>query len=242
VTPTVHELSAETCRTTPGAALDALDAHAAVRITGWWHPEDAASAVERVRAAEADWVSDFDAKQFALGRAWYAHLETDRTGEYFAHAGSANATVERVLPGLQQSMRDAVAAVAGGPVVQRPRWAGAGVHVFPANGVCAEVGGCVHFDHEGLTPGQRASRPPALSLVLGLQPPASGGGLRLWNVFYGAMEAAVGPYVEVPMVAGDLVVFSSYRLHQIQPFTGDRARLSATLHAARGPLAWETWF
>lgn len=240
--PVVEELTRDVLIADPGAALDRLQTAAAVRIRGWWSADQAAAAADAVQRATDAWVADFDGKQFAVGRAWYAHLETGRTGEYFAHAAEANATVERVLPGLQHDLRAGVGAITGGSVGQRARWAGAGVHVFPAGGVCAHDGGCVHFDHQGLTPGQRAARPEALSLVLCLQSPTSGGGLRLWDVFYGEMEMARGEPVEVNSEPGDLVVFSSYRLHQIQPFGGDRARLTATVHAVRGPLEWETWF
>jgi hypothetical protein len=37
-------------------------------------------------------------------------------------------------------------------------------------------------------------------------------------------------------------VFSSYRLHHIQPFEGGRARISITAHAARIAGEWVSWF
>jgi hypothetical protein len=43
--------------------------------------------------------------------------------------------------------------------------------------------------------------------------------------------------------AGDAVLFDSFVLHQIEPFSGDAPRLSATVHAMQiAPGAWETWF
>ena len=42
---------------------------------------------------------------------------------------------------------------------------------------------------------------------------------------------------------GDVNVIDSYRLHQIQPFGGERERNSATVHAAEVDAGlWETWF
>jgi hypothetical protein len=121
------------------------------------------------------------------------------------------------------------------------------VHVFPAGGKVARVGGDVHFDEEGLSEAQLRDRPPALSFVLMLQAPESGGAIRLWDALY---EGASVPTptmldrerVDVPYAAGTLVVFSSYRLHQIQPFGGSRDRVSVTAHLARLSGAWESWF
>ncbi|MCB9679577.1 MAG: hypothetical protein H6737_31010 [Alphaproteobacteria bacterium] len=242
MTRPLARMAPEAVRAAPGSVLRALDTAAAVVLPGWWAPERAREAAAAVQAARDAWVPDFDGKQFCLGRAWYAHLETGRAGAYFASAEAGNSAVESALPGLQAHLREALAGFVDASVHQRPRWGGAGVHVFPAGGVCATDGGCVHFDHEGLTPGQRASRPAALSLVLCLQPPESGGGLWLWDVELGEPERAVGEPVEHVSRAGDLVVFSSYRLHQIQPFAGAVPRISATLHGAATPLGWESWF
>ncbi|MCA9572723.1 MAG: hypothetical protein KC656_33015 [Myxococcales bacterium] len=226
----------------PGDGLRWLDDHRVLVVRGFWSSERAREAVQAVLAARDRWVADFDGKQFAVGRAWYAHLETDRASDYFATAGQGDQDVEAVVPGLQDAMRAALERLVGAPVVQRPRWAGAGIHVFPSGGVCADHGGCVHFDHEGLTPAQKDARPPALSLVLILQQGRAGGGLKLWDVLLGEPEVARGEPVEVRGEPGDLVVFSSHRLHQIQPFDGPDARISATLHGADVFGGWESWF
>jgi hypothetical protein len=81
-----------------------------------------------------------------------------------------------------------------------------------------------------------------------LQPAESGGGLRLWEDMHRAQgdEAAAGdlpaPAVVARYGAGDLLLFDSYRLHQIEPFTGQRDRVSVTAHLAYGPGGWEIWF
>ncbi|MEZ4318594.1 MAG: hypothetical protein R3F61_13860 [Myxococcota bacterium] len=240
--PHAAVIEPDAARAAPGSVLAALDEAAVVHLPGWWAPERAQTAAGGVHTARSSWVPDFDGKQFCLGRAWYAHLETNLATQYFQTVDQGNAEVEAAVPGLQVAMREALATVTGAPVHPRPRWGGAGVHIFPAGGVCAADGGCVHFDHEGLTPGQRSSRPPALSLVLCLQPAVDGGGLKLWDVRYGQPERVRGEPVEVRSGPGDLVVFSSYRLHQIQPFTGVSPRVTVTLHGAKAALGWESWF
>jgi hypothetical protein len=220
---------------------------AALHVPGYWSTERARDAAQAVLAHRDAWSSDFGGLQYCLGRAWYTHLETDRSSEYFAHAAEADAIVERALPGLQQALREVVAITVGGPVGARRGWCGAGVHVFPAGQACAQRGGEIHFDDEGLTRAQLRSRTPSVSLVLMLQPGQTGGALRLWDTRY---EGSAHPTPEQLAVAsrdlvsaaGDLVLFDSLRLHQIQPFGGSLDRISATLHGAQQGPAWETWF
>ena len=237
-----------------------LSTSLAVRMTGAIDAERAARWAAGVRGARADWVSDFDGSQFSLGRAWYTHLEQDRAADYFANASASDATVQRACPGLQEAMRELAARVVGAPVVARPGWCGPGVHVFPAGGEVATRGGEIHFDTEGLTPAHVAERAPALTLVLMLQPPSAGGGLKVWDELYDGevakgFEAADGadddedddesaerPPTTCAYEAGTLLVIDSYRLHQIQAFAGAVDRISATIHAAFVGGVWETWF
>jgi hypothetical protein len=208
-----------------------------------------ASWARGVLAAREDWTTDFDGEQFSLGRAFYTHLETDRTGDYFDNVRASDARVEKHAPGLQSTVRRALADAVEGTVVGRNGWCGAGVHIFLADSPLAREGGVVHFDTEGLTEAQLADRAPALSAVLMLQPPVRGGGLRLWPILYDsedhppedALEAGGDLIVEYRV--GDLVIFDSYRCHQIQSFEGQRERVSATLHVARiDDGLWESWF
>lgn len=230
----------------------ALDGGLGLRVRGHFDAALCARWSAAVLAARAEWVADFGGEQFSLGRAWYTHLEQARARAYFADASASDARVERHAPGLQAAMRAALGALLGAEVRPRRGWCGAGVHVFPAGEKVAREGGVVHFDLEGLTPLQLARRTPALSLVAMLQPPDEGGGLCVWDLRYDGED---GPDVEdeaaleeadaclATYEAGDLFVFDSYRLHQIQPFGGERARISATLHAARiDDAAWEAWF
>lgn len=231
----------------PSPDVRALDRALAIHVRAAVDGARVAAWTRGVLAARASWVRDFRAAQFSLGRAWYTHLEQGRVSEYFRDPASSDAQVEAACPGLQATMRALVAKAVGAPVVQRDGWCGPGVHVFPAGSPVSRKGGSIHFDSEGLTPAHAAERAPALSVVLMLQPALEGGGLRLWDVRYRGSEAYEDEDLEAPSVTceygvGDLVVFDSYRLHQIQPFGGARDRISATCHAAFAAGVWETWF
>ena len=120
-----------------------------VRIAEAVSAEQCAAWTAGVYEGRAAWVHDFEGEQASLGRAWYTHLEQDKTREYFAGAAASDATVERYCPGLQASMRDWMSRIIGAPVVQRRAFCGPGVHVFPAGNVCSREGGEVHYDRGG---------------------------------------------------------------------------------------------
>ncbi|OYT70898.1 MAG: hypothetical protein CFK52_09745 [Chloracidobacterium sp. CP2_5A] len=219
----------------------------AVRVRGWLDAALCAQIAASVYAAREDWVEAFGGLQFSLGRAWYADLEMGREAAYFAEAAWRNALVERHAPGLQRRMRRLARAAVGRPVIQREGWCGAGVHIFPAGGWVARQGGDIHFDTEGLLPEQLATRAPALTIVVMLQPPVAGGGLRLWDAGYAGAdepspEQLARPSLTARYGVGDALIFDSYRLHWIEPFAGGRDRISVTLHAARIGDIWESWF
>ena len=231
----------------PSSTMRLLEEHLAIRCPGALTEERCAAHVGSVLAARSAWTRNFDGKQFTLGRAYYTHLEEDREDEYFAGVGASDAMVRRVTPGLQEHMLAAAAALVGAPVTPRVGWCGPGVHVFPAGGEVARRGGEVHFDTEGLRPPQLERRVPAVTLVLMLQRPQNGGGLRVWGATYEGDDfpRKPDPRVDVTQIAyevGELVVIDSYRLHQILPFRGDADRISATMHACLDGDAWEAWF
>ena len=128
----------------------------------------------------------------------------------------------------------------------RPDFCGPGVHIFPAGGWLSQNGGDIHFDTEGLHEDELAARLPALSAIVMLQPPLQGGGLRVWDALWDGEDdvaaAARAPSAVVDYAAGDLVVIDSYRLHQIQPFVGERDRLSITAHLVFTNGRWQAWF
>ena len=142
--------------------------------------------------------------------------------------------------GVQDALERAIGAIAGHPVtVSAAGRTDAGVHA---------VSQIVHFDTEGLTDEHVRAKKPALSLLLMLHAPQRGGGIALWDVLHSGADEATADELERPSTlveygVGELCVFDSYRLHQIQPFGGRRDRVSVTAHAAEvEPNQWEVWF
>ena len=234
-----------------GAVLDRLDAHLGLALASVVARDTCAQWSAAVLAARAAWTVDFDGDQFALGRAFYTHLETDRAGAYFTGAAASDALVEAHLPGMQEHVIDLYRALLGderGEVRRRPRWCGPGVHIFPAGGWLAQRGGVVHFDTEGLSEHQMACDARALTLVIMLQPGETGGGLRLWDVVHEGRDEPTAEELARPSdiaayEAGDALLLDSYRLHQIQPFGGARDRISITAHAVEvDDEIWDVWF
>ena len=205
--------------------------------------------VRDIYAARAAWTPCFEGVQFTLGRAYYTHLEEQHEVEYFANAPSSDARVEGAVPGLQGRVREILASLLGAPVTPRRGWCGPGVHIFPAGEWLSDHGGDVHFDTEGLSDQDLDARRPALSAIIMLQPPAAGGGLRVWDALWDGRDdepaiasAARAPSAVLDYGAGDLVVIDSYRLHQIQPFSGPRDRVSVTTHLILSRDGWLSWF
>ncbi len=228
--------------------LDRLATSAGVVVTGALPESTRRGWLAGVEAARSEWVSDFGGEQFAVGRAFYTHLETDRSALYFGDAGRSDARVERALPGMQALVREVFGRLVGGLVRPRLGFCGPGVHVFPAGGKVAREGGAVHFDVEGLTPHQLTRGNRATTLVWMLEPATWGGGLELWNTTYAGSEfpskrQLASPRRTLPYAAGDLLFMESARLHRIRPFRGDRDRISITAHAVEVDRdVWECWF
>jgi hypothetical protein len=231
----------------PGNALPQLDRAFGLAVDGVFSATESADYVRALYSARGDWVSDFGAEQFSLGRAFYTHFEQDRCREYFADAAASDARVERTLPGFSRRMLGVVELLTGGACFARRGFCGPGVHVFPAGEKVAREGGVVHFDTEGLPEQHARRRKRALTVVVMLGLPESGGGLKLWNARYAGSDFVAdeqrGVVCEARYTVGSALVIDSYRLHQIQPFGGTRDRISATVHAAEvDPGRWETWF
>jgi hypothetical protein len=228
--------------------LQLLDRHLGIGLDDAVDARTCRHWARAVLAARTDWISDFGREQFALGRAFYTHFETGRSELYFRDAAASDARVERHLPGMQRQVLELFARLSGGMVRPRHGFCGPGVHVFPAGEKVARSGGVIHFDVEGLTPLSLEQRQRALSLVIMLQPPRWGGGLRLWDVLHSGSEEPTEEEVATDQVtfrygAGSALLMDSRRLHQIRPFRGKRHRISITVHAAEVDRdVWETWF
>ncbi|MFO0676898.1 MAG: hypothetical protein U0169_10205 [Polyangiaceae bacterium] len=209
---------------------------------------NAADMTALVYRARKEWTPAFGGAQWSLGIAWYTHLEEGKGREYFANVDASRVRVDIALPGLVAFVEGGLELLLDGRVEPRRGFAGPGVHVFPAGGPCAKDGGDVHFDTEGLTPAERASRVEAFTFVLMLQPAESGGGLRVWNERFDPddptpeAERGTGTPALVTYGPGDLLVLDSYRLHQIEPFGGTKDRISLTCHAVLADARWQIWF
>ena len=233
-----------------GDLASRLREHLALQVRAAIDPDESRHYVEQVEAAEAAWTPNFGGQQFTLGRAWYTHLETDRSAEYFARAADSDRLVESAVPGLQARVLALAETVVREPIARRAGWCGPGVHVFTTGEHVSSKGGDVHYDVEGLRDEQLERRSDAYSFVLMLQPTERGGGLKLHDRMYAGDPLARGdggsPSEVLDYGVGDLVVFDSYRLHQIQPFGGTRSRISATVHVARRLPGegdgFEAWF
>jgi hypothetical protein len=231
-------------------ALGELASTCAVVVERFFSAEQCADWARGVYAARDVWTPDFGGEQFSLGRAFYTHFEEGKSGAYFADAAASDARVETHAPGLQRAMLELVARVVGAKSRPRRGWCGPGIHVFPPEGPVASRGGVRHFDTEGLAAHHLQQESPAITLVAMVQTTEreTDGGLRVWDVRYDGRdhpneEELRAPSAVIRYHTGDVVLIDSYRLHQIQPFSGSRDRISATVHAARVDAdLWECWF
>lgn len=230
------------------ALVEHLQTAAAVALRGAVDEATCQQWVARILAARNEWIDDFGGEQFALGRAFYTHYETGKGDLYFRDATASNALVERVLPGMQEKMRHLLARMMGGQTRLRRGYCGPGVHIFPAGENVAKRGGVIHYDIEGLSPLHIERHSRAMSLVVMLQLPVWGGGLRLWNATWqGAdepdAEEIAGPHNTHRYALGEALLMESHRLHQIRPFRGALDRISITIHAVEVDRGlWDTWF
>ncbi len=245
-------LSAETLNDQTFVPIAELQQAPAVGFRSVLTAHESSSWAQAVLAASDHLVDDFGGEQQALGRAFYTHLETGAASTYFAQQAASDALVERVLPGMQARTIALLARLVGGVVRRRHGFCGPGVHVFSPGEKVARVGGVHHYDLEGLPLRDRqcgvAGGARAVSLVWMLQQANTRGGLTLFQQQYRGknwdMERTPRtPSTTTRALAGDALLFSSYRLHRINGFSGEDARISITAHAVevdRG--VWECWF
>lgn len=238
------------------APIAALTRHPAVGVRNAMPADEALALAARVVDADALLVDDFGGEQRALGRAFYTHLESGAASTYFAQQAQSDRNVEAVLPGMQQRTLQLLSRLVGGVVRRRHGFCGPGVHVFPPHEKVARHGGVFHYDLEGLPARERhigvgvdddrGAR--AVSLVWMLQQGHTRGGLTLFNKLYRGDNwdmdrEPTAQSTTTRALPGDVVLFSSYRLHRINGFGGDHARIAVTCHALEiDDGVWECWF
>lgn len=231
-----------------------LQQSAAVIFRQFFSAEESHSITDTIYHLKEFWHPNYGGEQYSLGRVWYTHVDEGIKDEYVRGAEESNRIIESHFPGLYERIRTFCAIIQQGePVALRKGWAGPGFVIFPANGRCAEIGGDIHYDWEGLTDGQLDDpKAEAYSFISMLQKPHTGGGLRIWNMFYDRVRKreelvpkASPPAAESLVIdyeIGGLLVIDSFRLHQIQPFGGEIDRICLTFHTARYQDGWYVWF
>lgn len=224
-----------------------MQGFAALHIQSVLPKEICEDIVAKVYKNKDHWNSDFEGLQFSFGQAYYPHLEAGTTDEYFEKVPTSDEQFNQALPGLQEMAMGFLSTVVGGYVQQREGWSGPGIHIFPANGYAANNAGEVHFDLDGISDSDRIALSPAVTMILMLQPPTSGGGLKVWNTKYAGRNADELKLESIPSAiieygVGDLVFINSYTLHQIQPFESNNDRISLTVHSIYNGECWDCWF
>jgi hypothetical protein len=217
-------------------------------------PAEVQGMVATIYALREQWLPGFEEEQFSVGRVWYVDVADEAEEEYHEDSVRSNAQIEERFDSIQERMRAFCAAIQPGDLVQiRPGWAGPGFVIFPAHAACAENGGDIHFDIEGLA-GDLLDDPEAAaySFIAMLQKPESGGGLQVWREQYDPnrrdeyipelQSEPEGPSFLIDYRIGDLVMINSRAIHQIQPFEGDTDRITLTFHIVRQAGAWHIWF
>ncbi len=203
--------------------------------------------VSKVIANKVHWNSDFDGLQFSFGQAYYPHLEAGTTEAYFEKALSSDTIFESALPGLQEFAVKIISTLVGAYAQPREEWSGPGIHIFPANGYAAKNAGEIHFDLDGICDSDRAALAPAITIIVMLQKPTEGGGLKVWNKKFSGISANELNLAETESEIlnysnGDIIIINSYTLHQIQPFISKEDRISLTVHSVFNGECWECWF
>ncbi|MBI2760870.1 MAG: hypothetical protein HYX51_05535 [Chloroflexi bacterium] len=216
--------------------------------------EEVREMVATIYGLREHWLPGFEEEQFSVGRVWYVDVADEAEAEYHQDAARTNAQIEERFGGTQERIRAFCSAIQpDDPVLIRPGWAGPGFVIFPAHAACAEWGGDIHFDIEGLA-GDLLDDPEAeaFSFIAMLQKPETGGGLRVWREQYDPerrdeyipelQSEPEGPSFLIDYRVGDLVMINSRAIHQIQPFGGDTDRITLTFHIVRRSGAWHIWF
>ncbi len=142
------------------------------------------------------------------------------------------------------------------PVGLDPEFALPGFHIFFGHEAFTQPVASVHFDlqyghYDWSKRYKEVDRSKPISLTLPIQLPASGGGLRVWDMTYDRFKAMpkqefdrfkkTAPFTYHPYEIGKIVVHSGHYLHQIAPLVkvheGDE-RITLQAHALHTEQGW----
>jgi hypothetical protein len=229
-----------------------------VKVLSVLSEAECAAAVDEIHGCRAAWTPmHAELPMYTLGAASYFEGGAGRAANYLAKAREINPFLHERFGWLYERLArvvgDAVGADCGYDLdnLSLP-----GFHVFLAHPAFTRPIASIHFDLQyddidwSAHPGLDFSR--QLSMTLSLRLPASGGGLRLWDVDYGEFEKMPAQEQRrvkngelddevFPYVTGSMVLHSGFQLHQIAPAAemkeGDQ-RITLQAHAVRSGEQW----
>ena len=214
--------------------------------------EECARVLERVQAHRDAWTQRYPGlPSYTLGAASYLDSGPGRSGAYYAKAAALNPLLEREFGWLYERLLAALVEHLETAAAFAPRAARPGFHVFLAHEAFRRPLGRIHLDRQfmGLDwPDDGEidfSRPVSYTLAIRL--PASGAGLRTWEIDaaeFDAMDPAARERIGremapeyVPYEEGTMVCHSGMLLHQIAPAADlrpDDMRVTLQGHALPG--------
>ncbi|MEQ8232278.1 MAG: hypothetical protein RLW61_20875 [Gammaproteobacteria bacterium] len=229
-----------------------------------------ADIASRVHALREHWVARDDADFHTLGAALYLDRPTSETrtrfdlpaadpARYAALATRLNPLLEAQFGALYRALAEALETLLDAPVRCAPALALPGFHIFGAHPRYATQAAHVpHFDRQyeciDWPDTEAIDFAAAISVTLPIRLPASGGGLRVWDLNLFEVQA-LGPEAARERARraasrvhryrpGELVCHRGHLLHQIQPWPARAAdeRLTLQAHGLFFDDAWQLYW
>lgn len=226
----------------------------AAKISGFLTPEECEEIALRLKALESSWSKDYGGEQYSFPNNYYARANDGGASSYFDGSSFGNEIMAAQFGGVLEKLLAVIRLLLPGfEVKSRTGWQGPGFVIFPANELLSRESGPVHIDLEGLVaPQVDFIRALCFSVIIMIQTPESGGGVRVWNRPLTASvteEALLLAAKECPDESavinygvGDLVIINSLSPHQILKFDGNRARISLNAFAIAEQNQCLIWF
>lgn len=231
-----------------------LEEYPAARLTGFLDKDWCADIADRVRACRSDWSKDYGGEQHSYPNNFYARANDNGRNRYFERSETLNAQMERafgaerarLLTFIRSLMPEAAVEIRGG-------WQGPAFVIFPADELLSREPGPIHIDLEGLAGSDLdLTAVSCFSVICMIQPPETGGGVKLWNLRLSSFldeeqllseaEARPDEAVLTHYQAGDLLIINSLSPHQILQFGGNRDRITLNAFAISTPALCQLWF
>jgi len=216
-------------------------------------PEECDNVVQTIHTLEHEWIRRHPtAPFFTLGTASYL----DKDDVYYERAQRYNPLLSEHFGWLHERLLAQLEARLGEPVSFYERFARPGFHVFGGSRMLLETpSASVHCDVQYQRLDWAGLENPdfehPLSMTLTIKLPASGGGLRVWDIEY--QEIVNRPAAELrpifrertrhyePYQAGVMVMHSGHQVHQIAPsdnITKADERLTLQAHGIKCRDGW----